>query len=109
MVNTFIKVSRWNYLAESEERKHGTGTTGSFVFVWLSRDEVRSNVDGNCYLECSVAQLPNWQADYLPPVPLGKIYMLSRVVVEKRLRFRQWENSHQILDFSFLEKSDPEH
>ena len=30
MVNTFIKVSGWNYLAESEERKHGTGTTGSF-------------------------------------------------------------------------------
>ena len=83
MVNTFIKVSGWNYLAESEERKHGTGTTGSFVFVWLSRDEVRSNIDGSCYLECSVAQLPSWQADYLPPVPLGTIYMLSRVVVEK--------------------------
>ena len=54
MVNTFIKVSGWNYLAEAEERKHGTGTTDSFVFVWLSRDEMRSKVDGSCYLECSV-------------------------------------------------------
>lgn len=108
MVNTLIKVSGWNYLAESEERKHGTGTTGSFVFVWLSMDEVRSKVDGSCYLECSVAQLPKWQADYLPPVPLGKIYVLSRVVVEKWLRFKHRENSHKILDFSLLEKLDPE-
>lgn len=34
--------------------------------------------------------------------------MLSRLAVEKGLRFKHWKNSHEDLNFNFLEKSDPE-
>ena len=51
MVNTLIKVSGWDYLAGSEERKHRTGRTGRFVFVWVGRVGVGSKVDGRRYLE----------------------------------------------------------